>query len=304
MPERFYASAGARRLLVVLHGKLAGHAGLREAVKAVRSWGHQVDVRVTWEAGDAARFAAEAVAAEADVVVAAGGDGTLNETLQGVAGAGLPSRCGLALVPLGTANDFAAGAGLPLGDPLAALRLAAEGPVRLIDLGRVNDRWFVNVVSGGPATEFTHETPQGLKDWLGPAGYVLTGMALLPAFEAVAVKLRGPEWEWNGKLLVFAVGNGKQAGGGVPLCSQASLTDGLLDMLLIPESEDNNLIGLAANLLRLHLPHLKGRMLYRQMPWLELDCPTGLRINVDGEPLTGAKFRWEAYPRQLWFCLP
>src|SRR5262249_53730094 len=137
----------ARSLRVIVHGKAAGNELLRSAVGQVRQRGHRVEVRVTWEPGDAVRFAAEAVAAGPDAVVAAGGDGTLNEVVNGVVAEGLPARCPVGVLPLGTANDFATACGIPADDLTAALLLAAEGTPTPIDLGRVNGRVFVNVAS-------------------------------------------------------------------------------------------------------------------------------------------------------------
>lgn len=304
MAEQRTTTAGTRHAHLVVHGKLAGHAGLREAVQVARALGHRVTVQVTWEAGDAERFAQQAALDEVDAVVAVGGDGTLNAVVNGVAAAGLPSSCGVGLIPLGTANDFAAGTGLPLGDPLAALRLVVEGTAHLIDVGQVNDRYFLNVVSGGPATQVTRDTPEGIKALFGSAAYYLTGMALLPALVPLAATLRAPGWEWSGKLVVFAVGNGKQAGGGIPLCSQASLTDGLLDVLVIPDSDENDLIGVFTQMLRLHLPKTGPQMLYHQVPTLELESPQPMPLNVDGEKLEAARYHWQVHQRQLWFFLP
>ena len=95
-----------RSLLVVLHGKQAGNLDVRRAVSAARYRGHRVEVRVTWEAGDAARIVREAIAMSIDTVIAGGGDGTINEVTQLVA-ADAAAKVSLGFLPLGTANDFA-----------------------------------------------------------------------------------------------------------------------------------------------------------------------------------------------------
>ena len=138
-----------RHLRLVLHGKAAARPEIREAVAAVRADGHRVEVRVTWEAGDSALFAKEAAAQGVEVVVAGGGDGSLNEVVSGVVDGSGPPKCSIALLPLGTANDFAHGCGIPVDDPTAALRLAAETEARPIDLCQINGRVFVNMATGG-----------------------------------------------------------------------------------------------------------------------------------------------------------
>ena len=112
------------RWRLILNGKSAGDDALRDAVTMMRERGIALDVRVTWEAGDAERLVGEAIADGVDNIVAAGGDGTLSEVATALAhreesAAALPA---LGLVPLGTANDFAAAAGIP-DDALAALEL-------------------------------------------------------------------------------------------------------------------------------------------------------------------------------------
>ena len=109
---------------------------------AVRQNGYFVEVRVTWEPGDAARLTAEAVAdagaGKVNCIVAGGGDGTINEVFATAYSAGLPERCSLGVLPLGTANDFAHATGVPVQDPTAALQLAANTPPRWIDVGFLN----------------------------------------------------------------------------------------------------------------------------------------------------------------------
>ena len=116
------------RIRIILHGKAAGNVGVRTAVHRLRQVGHTIDVRVTWEQGDAARMTAEAVA-EAGVgkisrIVAGGGDGTINEVFGAAYKADLPKECCLGVLPLGTANDFAHSTRVPLQDLTAALQLA------------------------------------------------------------------------------------------------------------------------------------------------------------------------------------
>lgn len=115
----------SRTLRIIVNGKSAGDPALRAAVKDRRDRGQKVEIRVTWESGDAARYARDAVADGIDVIVAAGGDGTVNEVAGGMLSTTDPSGSALAVIPYGTANDFASGCGIPIGNPTAALQLAA-----------------------------------------------------------------------------------------------------------------------------------------------------------------------------------
>lgn len=127
-------------LRLVVNGKVASTEALRTAVAQQRGLGHRVEVYVTWEGGDARRFNSQPE--EADVIVAVGGDGTVNEVLHGLMTLPTETRPALAVIPLGTANDFARGCGIPL-DPSQALALCvADDPVA-VDVGRANNRWFI-----------------------------------------------------------------------------------------------------------------------------------------------------------------
>jgi YegS/Rv2252/BmrU family lipid kinase len=169
------------RIRTILHGKAAGNAGMRAAVHKLRQDGHFVEMRVTWEPGDAARMTAEAIAeaggGNIDCIVAGGGDGTINEVFGAAYTIGLPGECFLGVLPLGTANDFAHATGIPLQDFTAALQLAAGGSPQWIDLGLLNGKPFVNLVSGGFGSRVTVETDPELKRRLGGLAYVLTGIS-------------------------------------------------------------------------------------------------------------------------------
>ena len=295
-------SASTRRLRLIVNGKAASDPLLRPAVQAVRERGHEVSVRVTWESGDAARFAVEAAEDEVDVVVAAGGDGTINEIAGGLVG--IPnSPAAMAVVPYGTANDFATGMGILKGDPLAALRLAAEGSIHRIDAGRVNDRLFVNVTSGGFGAEVTTNTPPQLKKALGGAAYSLMGMVTAAKMSPYECRFTGPTGATEeGLVLVMAVGNGRQCGGGYQVTPQALLDDGLLDVVVIHDAELPQL-GMVLNEL-VDMTRADNRFVtYRQVPSFQLESRTPLQLNLDGEPYRETSFAFEVVPQALKFVL-
>ena len=225
---------------LILNGKSAGDDDLRAAVQTLRESGIALEVRVTWEDGDAERYVAEAIADGVDTVIAAGGDGTLSEVATTLAhrdatADALPS---LGLVPLGTANDFATAAGIPDG-PLAALQLVREVGAAPLDLLRIDaddgTHWCANLASGGFGTEVTVETDEGLKKMLGGLAYLITGIARLGRIDPLQARLRGPDFAWEGDLIALGIGNGRQAGGGQALCPDALVDDGQLDLTIVPD---------------------------------------------------------------------
>lgn len=296
------------RWWLVLHGKAASDAPLREAVARMRARGIDLQVRVTWEPGDARRYVNAALAADAEVLVAGGGDGTLGEVAGALADAGEAARLpALAVLPLGTANDFASAAGLPMAAP-DALQAIADWPAAPIDLLRVqaggDARWCINVASGGFGTEVTVETGDGLKRMLGGLAYVFTGIARLGRIEPVRARLHGPGFDWSGDFIALGIGNGRQAGGGQPLCPDARVDDGLLDLTVIPElsGEMRDTLGaLVAGGKRAALEQLAVRA---RLPWLQVEAPQPLTLNLDGEPVEAMEFRIDCVPARLRMHLP
>jgi lipid kinase YegS len=294
-----------RKAFLVLHGKAARRDDVREAVRAAREDGFPVDVRVTWEGEDASRFAREAAQAGYEIVVAGGGDGTVNAVVAGLMGVAGEARASpiLAILPLGTANDLARACGVPL-DPSAALRLAVSGPTSVVDVGQVNGRHFVNVATGGFGTQVTVATPAELKRILGGAAYLLTGLTHFSSIKPEHGRVSGPRFAWEGAFLVLAVGNGRQAGGGHQLCPEAMLDDGLLDVRLLPQLPREEIPEALRILLRDGIGGVRRTLVGARVSWLEIETEESLQINLDGEPLTGTRFRFELLPRRLQMKLP
>jgi lipid kinase YegS len=249
------------------------------------------------------RFAAEAALAGMDAVVAAGGDGTLNEVVNGVVHPDGPAGCAVGVLPLGTANDFAVACGIPMDNLLAALLLVAEGDALPIDIGALGDHVFMNVASGGFGTQVTADTPPEIKQVLGAAAYVLTGLRQVTNLEAQHARIVAPGFTWEGAFYALAVGNGRQAGGGFQVCPRALLDDGLLDVLIIPDMPLPQLLILLGNLRQgTHVGD--ERVTYHQVPWLEVQTREPLQVNLDGEPYHDDTLRFRALEQHLRVYLP
>ncbi len=273
------------KVLLVLHGKQAGNEEVRAAVAAQREAGRELAVRVTWEDGDARRIVEEALAAGFATLVAGGGDGTLREVAEALArGRGEAS---LAILPLGTANDFARAAGIPL-EPAAALALLDQ-TARPIDLGAVNGKLFLNMATGGFGSKVTANTSEDLKKVLGGAAYLLTGLTRFSEVHAAQGRFSAPDFQWEGEFLALGIGNGRQAGGGHVLCPQARVDDGLLDVSILPTPQD--MVGTLGTLLG-GGNGVESLFVRARVPWLEVEAAEGLDVNLDGEPLEGRKLRF------------
>lgn len=289
---------------LILNGKATGNEDVREAVATLRERGVQLEVRVTWESGDAERYVAEAIAHGVDTIIAAGGDGTLSEVAETLAHREEPADAlpSLGLLPLGTANDFATAAKIP-DEPLAALELIRHAPARPVDLLRIDADgkvwWCANVASGGFGTEVTVETDEGLKKVLGGLAYLVTGVSRLGRIDPIQARVRAPGFEWAGGFIALGVGNGRQAGGGQVLCPEALIDDGLLDVTVIPELSGevaSTFAALVKGGKRGALEQVAERV---QAPWVEIEAELPLTLNLDGEPVQARHFRIDCVPGRV-----
>jgi len=286
-----------RKAMLILHGKQALNEEVRAAVERKREEGWELAVRLTWEAGDAQRLVDEALAVGYTRLIAGGGDGTLRDIAEAMAAQA--NDASLVLLPLGTANDFARAAGVPLL-PHEALSLL-DVPARAIDLGEVGGQVFLNMATGGFGSQVTANTSEDLKKILGGAAYLFTGLSRFNELHAAYGELQGPDFHWRGDLLALGIGNGRQAGGGHLLCPEAMADDGLLDVSILPAPQE--LVGTLKDLLAGGWG-IDNLFVRTRLPWVEIKVSEGLDINLDGEPLQGENLRFRALPGALRVHLP
>jgi lipid kinase YegS len=274
---------------------------LRAAVAALRRDGHRVGVRVTFEPGDARRFARRAALCGSDVVVAAGGDGTINEVVNGLMAA--PAEVALAILPLGTGNDFARMLGLP-DEMEACLRVAVDGVAVPVDVAAVNRRCFINVSTGGFGAESVKLLNPEAKGRLGRLAYVLSGAQRLVNLEAADAVFRADGEEIHrGSFFSFAVGNARWTGGGTFITPEADPGDGRLDVVIV--TGDSRLDFLAL------LPDMRAGthlddpdVMYVRARTLEVESAVPIPVNADGEAVAGRRFLYSMLDRRVPVMIP
>ncbi|PCR92474.1 diacylglycerol/lipid kinase family protein [Natrinema ejinorense] len=209
---------------------------------------HGFEVRTTEESGDAKRFAREA-APSADLVAAAGGDGTLNAVVNGIADAEALETTAVAVVPAGTGNNFAANVGIEGLEH--AFTVVEDGRRREIDVGTANGRVFVNSCVGGITAEASSETTTESKAELGVLAYVKTTLETVGEFDSLPLRVEtatGLNGEraraWEGEALFVLVGNCRRFTGA--RTAQANVEDGLLEVTIIEDAATTDLLGGAA----------------------------------------------------------
>jgi len=286
---------------IILNGKKSDREEIRESVSILREEGHTIEVRVTWEYGDAIRFVKEASEEGVKRIVAAGGDGTLNEVVNGLALLPKGQRPEMAILPLGTANDFATACEIP-HYPLEALRLAIEGSALSVDIVKANERYFLNVATGGIGAQITAETPTELKHFLGGGAYTLSAVMKALSLTKSHGKLVAEDVALEGAFIASAVCNGRQAGGGQILSPNAYINDALLDVVVILEFSFADVPQVLKELLD---PSIEGVFVKRfQTTWIE-SIPHNMRfVNLDGEPYEADLIRFEIMPEEISLVLP
>jgi len=287
-----------QHLRLILNGKSAGRNDVRAAVDAVRSMGHDVSVRVTYEAGDVKRLAAEALREHSnepiDTLVSGGGDGTLHEVVDAVLHhlpEGERPPFSFAVLPLGTANDFARHIQLDPTDVLACLRFAARATAKPTDVGEVNGCIFVNMATGGFGTKVTSQTDPNLKRVLGGAAYLFTGLHRFSELAACEARVEAEDFSWQGPFLALAIGNGRRAGGGIRLCPRAELDDGQLDLTIVPFPETGKVFELFSALMESGADGVNGGLVQRRARKITIETSDSVQFNLDGEPMTGTSWK-------------
>lgn len=262
------------------------------------------ELRLTNKPGSAARIAKTAIGKGRTTIVAAGGDGTLNEVINGIGENFGDIRVGL--LPLGTGNDFGRSISMPV-DLEAALDVIRAGETRAVDLVRVTSdevRYFVNVSAGGFSGLVDEKlTPEMKKTW-GPLAYLRSAAAALPELRAYRTTLAlDNEESIMMELYNVVVANGRYVAGGRLIAPEASIDDGLLDVILIPQRPAAEMALMVAQIaLGTHLS--SEAVVYRRARKLTVNSKPGMWFNVDGELVGNEPATFEIVPRALRFIAP
>ncbi len=290
-----------RRLRVIVNGKKAQDPLFREAVYSLREEGYAIEVRVTWEYGDIVRFVEEAANEGVERIAVAGGDGSVNEAINGLMRLPESQRPALGIVPMGTANDFAAACEIPpyLTD---ALLLALQSEAVPVDAVRANERYFVNVASGGFGAQVVAETPQSLKNFLGGGAYTLSAVIKALNFTSHRGRLVADDLDIEEETIAALVCNGRQAGGGQIIAPYAYIDDGWLDIVVILEFPIVELGEVIAELTDYEQSGVYVKRFRKK--WIESIPDRKRSVNLDGEPYEAEKIRFEVVPGAIPMLLP
>lgn len=212
-------------------------------------------------------------------VLVAGGDGTVDSVVNEMKHLNINLPIGI--LPVGTANDFAKFLCMPQEVDKACEQIL-NSSVRNVDIGRVNDKYFVNVASTGLFTDISQKTSVNLKNTLGKVAYYVKGIEQLPNFKKLKIKVNAEEVKYDGDMYLMLVFNGQTAGN-LKFAYKAEVDDGYLDVIIIKPNMIKDMIGLFIKMLRGEHLEDPNNLIYFKTKKLQIECHEDIVTDIDGE---------------------
>jgi len=274
-----------KKLLMIVNpaaGRRKSRESLYYAATILSEAGYLLNIRNTSGPGNARELAAEK-GANFDIVVAVGGDGTLNETVAGLMELDPKHRPLLGYMPQGSTNDFASSLHIPKHPITAAVSMTRMFRPRQLDIGRWNERHFIYVASFGAFTRSSYAAPQAAKNALGHFAYILEGMKDLNTLRPYRVKVVADGEVLDGSYLFGAVCNSTSIGGLMKLDpDRVVLDDGKFELLLIPTPKTSGELQSLVHAL-LHQQYDSEGLVFRHVSSIHLETGEDLPWSLDGE---------------------
>ncbi|WP_310422441.1 diacylglycerol kinase family lipid kinase [Chamaesiphon sp. VAR_48_metabat_135_sub] len=265
-----------------------------------RERGWQVQIAATTAPGDATSKAQQAAQAGYHAVIAAGGDGTVNEVMNGLVG----TTTALGTLPLGTVNIWAREMGLSM-DMLKAAESLTKSELAQIDVGMAGNRYFLLMAGIGFDAAVTANVCAKEKKRLGAIAYIKQAIQIAWNFRGVRLKLRIDGKRVRGKILMVVIGNSQLYGGVVKFTAHATIDDGLLDICVI---KGRGMLSAPQRLISIFARHYNRDPLvkYYQAKQIEIGGKRGkaLPVQVDGDYLGTTPMSFQVVPSSLWVLVP
>lgn len=259
---------------------------IAEVLDVLEDVGYETSAyQTTPEPLSAQNEAERATKAGFDLIIAAGGDGTINEVVNGVAG--LEERPKMAFIPTGTTNDYARALKIPMGDPVAAARIIEKNQTIKMDIGRAyGDKYFINIAAAGTLTELTYSVPSEVKSRLGYFAYVAKGVEMFSKTKARAVRIEHDNGVFKGKVSLIFAALTNSIGGFEQLAPDTKLDDGNFTLILVKTDRLFDMLSLLIQAVNggRHVNDINVEYLKTSKIKLEvLDKKNPFMLNLDGE---------------------
>lgn len=281
-------------------GKEKAKDYLEQVEQTLQEMGYSVDTRETAKAEDATRFASEACEKKYDFVVAMGGDGTINETVSGLAEQ--EHHPLFSLIPLGTVNDFARALNISL-DPPEAIEALKTGSEKWVDIAKVGEHYFMNILALGQIAESTYEVSPEQKTKLGAFAYFIEGIKAISndTEEYFMIEHDHGTFEGEAKLVLVALTN--SVGGFEKLAPEALTDDGLLHLYIIKNAALPAFIRIAGNMLAGKLDKDEAVEVI-QTTKVSIRTNEPMYCNIDGDEGVATPFVIDVLPRHIRALVP
>ena len=272
-----------KELLLILNpraGQRRANRSLPEIIRLFIEHGYVCETYVTGASGEATQYIAQRKQHSYNMIVCAGGDGTLNETIAGMLAAGM--RCLLGYIPCGTTNDYASSIGLS-PDVLQAAKDIMEGHAQSIDIGSFNGRNFVYTATCGAFAKASYSTPQAAKNLLGHVAYILEGVKDLSAIRPIHMRVTADDMAVEDDFLFCSITNSTSVGGILKLDTQlVALNDGKFEVTLVrnpvnPAQLSSILVGLTTQSVPNDMIH------FFSASSIHVECDEPVEWTLDGE---------------------
>ncbi|GKT03134.1 diacylglycerol kinase [Furfurilactobacillus entadae] len=272
----------------VIYNPTSGREALKrdliDILNVFEQAGYETSAYATTPEPDSAKNEARRAAEEGfDLVVAAGGDGTINEVVNGIAG--LKKRPKMAIIPAGTTNDYARALRIPRESPLEAAKVVLKNQTIKMDIGQAGETYFINIAGGGLLTELTYDVPSDMKTIFGYLAYLVRGAELLPQIKPIQMSIEYDDGKFEGEASMFLLGLTNSIGGFEQIVPDASLDDGKFSLLIVKTASMAQLLRLMTLVLNggrhINDPHI----IYKKTSKV-IAKPLNddrLMINLDGE---------------------
>lgn len=282
--------------VIILNPAARGERGNRARAR-VESLAHGCTVCTTTEPGEAQTLARHAVQEGFEKIVAAGGDGTINEVVNGLAGSG----ASLGLLPIGTVNVFAMELGLPSNDLESCWDIIQSDNTRLVDLPSANGKYFVQLAGVGLDAQVVKETSASLKRNFGPLSYLISA-AQVAARRPPRLFIESDDTAVEEGSFVL-IGNGRRYGGPFPFFKQAVIDDGLLDVVIFKQLGYLEIIKYLQDVFfssQIRLPEVE----YFQTRSLRITSEQDVPVELDGELVGSCPVEFQMHERTLRVLTP
>ena len=264
-------------------GREAMKNNLVDILNILERAGYETSAYATTPEPNSAKNEAERAAKSGfNLIVAAGGDGTINEVVNGIAP--LKHRPKLGIIPAGTTNDYARALKIPREDPIGAAKVIAKGQTIKMDIGEAGKNWFVNIAAGGLLTELTYGVPSQVKSLFGYLAYLVKGAELLPRIKPIKMHLEYDGGTYDGKASMFFLALTNSVGGFEQIVPDASLDDGKFTLIVVKTSNLIEILQLITMVLNGGKHVNDPRILYvKTSKLVAKPVDEKMMINVDGE---------------------